>query len=87
VPDERFALFEAQISVFLGLDAGRNHHGGPAVAHHVADLAPQRAFIHIEAGGERSERRNDQSGLFHCVILPAGNVARIERSEIRESYG
>src|SRR5262249_55023389 len=33
---QRFALFEAQIGVFLRLDAGRNHHGGAAVAESIS---------------------------------------------------
>ena len=69
--DERFALLEAEVGVFLGLDAGGNHHGGAAVAHHIVDLAPQRARVDLEVGGEGSERRNDQPRYFHAVHPPA----------------
>jgi hypothetical protein len=41
--DQRLALLEAQIGVFLGLDASRHHHGGAAIFHDVVDLALQRA--------------------------------------------
>jgi hypothetical protein len=70
VVDERFAFFEAEIGVFLGLDPGRDHHGGAAVPHHIVDLAPQRGLIDIEVGGKGSEWRNDQSRLFHVPHPP-----------------
>ena len=74
VADERLALFEAEISVFLGLDPGRDDHGGAAIPHHIVDLAPQRALVDIEVGGKGRERRNDQSRLFH-VHPPATAVS------------
>jgi hypothetical protein len=73
VADERFAFFEAEIGVFLGLDPGRNHHGGAAVPHHIVDLAPQRGLIDIEVPSKGSEWRNNQSRLFH-VDLPPGKA-------------
>ncbi len=71
VTDERFAFFEAEIGVFLGLDPGRDHHGGAAVPHHIVDLAPQRRLIDIEVGGKGSKWRNNQSRLFHVDHAPA----------------
>jgi hypothetical protein len=38
--DQSLALLEAEISVFLGLYAGRDHHGGAAVVDHIVDLPP-----------------------------------------------
>jgi hypothetical protein len=61
--DQPLARLERQVGVFLGLDAGGNHHGGAAVAHHVVDLPPQRRLVDFEIGGERGERRNDQPRL------------------------
>jgi len=75
--DERFALFEAEISVFLGLDPGGNDHGSAAVPHHVVDLAPQRALVDVEVGGKGRERRNDQSRFFHVHHPPATLTRRI----------
>jgi len=59
--DQVLALGEAEVSVFLGLDAGSDHHGGAAVLDHVVDLAGEAGFVDLEVGGEGGQRRNDQS--------------------------
>ena len=64
--DQVLALGEAEIGVFLGLDAGGDHHGGAAVLDHVVDLAGEAGFVDLEVGGEGGQRRNDQSGCLHC---------------------
>ena len=64
--DQVLALGEAQIGVFLGLDAGGDHHGGAAILDHVVDLAGKAGFIDLEVGREGSERRNDQPWRLHC---------------------
>jgi hypothetical protein len=69
--DQVLALFQAEVGVFLGLDPGGDHHGGAAVLDHVIDLALQRGPIDREIGGERGQRRNDQSGRVHGALLLA----------------
>ena len=69
--DQVLALREAEIGVFLGLDAGGDHHGGAAVLHHVVDLAGEAGFVDLEVGGERGERRNDQSWNVHWILHKA----------------
>src|SRR5262249_55056985 len=65
VANERLALLEAEIAVFLGLDSGGDHHGGATILDHVIDLAPERRPVDLEVGGERRQRRNDQSRILH----------------------
>jgi len=57
--DQLLALGEAQIGVFLGLDAGGDHHGGAAILHDVVDLPGEARFIDLEVGVERGQWRND----------------------------
>jgi len=57
--DEVLALGEAQVGVFLGLDAGGDHHGGAAILHDVVDLPGEARFIDLEVGVERGQWRND----------------------------
>src|SRR6185312_12204283 len=55
--------------IFLSFDAGRDHHGGSAIAHHIVDLAAQAAFVDLKIGSKRRQRRNKQSGLWHGGVL------------------
>jgi hypothetical protein len=73
--DEGLALVEAEIGVFLGFDAGGDHHGGTAVGDDVVDLAAQRSVVDLEIRRERGERRDDQSGPVHRDALPLGRRA------------
>ena len=73
--DQRLALFEAQISIFLRLHAGRHHHRSAAVVDDVVDLAFERALLDREVGREWRQRRDDQSRFFcwhfHKALLAA----------------
>src|SRR5262249_56247039 len=40
VANERLALLEAEIAVFLGLDSGGDHHPGATILAHLTDLTP-----------------------------------------------
>jgi hypothetical protein len=80
VPDQGLAMFEAEISVFLGLDAGGDDHGGAAVGDDVIDLPPQRGPVDLEIGRERRERRNDQSGVHHLECPRAKAPALLHRA-------
>ena len=68
--DKSLSLFQAEIGVFLGLDAGRYHHRRAAVLNDVVDLAPQRRPVNLEIGGKRRQRRNDQFRRLHVDLLP-----------------
>jgi hypothetical protein len=50
--DEHLALLETEIGVFLGLNPGRDDHGGPTIADNVVDLPPQRGRVNIEVGSK-----------------------------------
>ncbi len=65
-PDQRLALLEAEIGVFLGLDAGGDHHGGAAVLDHVVDLARS-------AGS--STARSEVNGVSGATISPGDGMA------------
>ena len=67
--DQRLALVEAQISVFLRLDAGGDHHGGAAIVDDVVDLALERGLVDCQVGIERGERRDDEAGGFVRRLL------------------
>ncbi len=60
--DQGLARLEAEIGVFLRLDAGGDHHGGGAVFDHVIDLAAQRGVVDREVGREGRERGDDETG-------------------------
>ena len=80
--DQRLALFEAQISVFLRLDAGGHHHGGAAVVDDVVDLALERGLVDRQVGRERRQRRDDQAGRVLDILghfhrgFPGGGSSR-----------
>src|SRR5262249_17877832 len=68
--DQRLALFQREIGVFLRLDAGGDHHGRAAVRRDVVDLPPQGGHVDREIGRERRQWRDDQPRLRLCHGVP-----------------
>src|ERR1039458_6041823 len=63
--DQRLALLETEICIFLSLDACCDDHGCAAVPHNIVDLTLQSRLVQLEIGRKRRQRRDDQSWLIH----------------------
>src|ERR1700730_5662143 len=64
-PDQGFALFEAEICVFLRFHPGCDDHGGAASIDDVVDLVAQLCLVHLQLRSKGCQRRDDEARILH----------------------
>src|ERR1019366_3994802 len=81
--DQRLALLETEICIFLSLDACCDDHGCAAVPHNIVDLTLQGRLVQLEIGRNRVKGATISPGLFIAIPLPAAATTSTRRTMTR----